>query len=92
MAIDTGKILNMSIKDYAESKGVSLRELSNTYNLVGVHCDQRDISEFASSVPDEAEIVVNYQDTFFGAGAGSDIDRYRFLHHQIGVALIPKKL
>ena len=87
MAIDTGKIFNIDIKDYFENPS-KVDNLLN-YNLVGVHCHKENISDFASLVPDEAEAVVNYQHNFFGAG--SDCDRYLFQHHQIGVALIPKK-
>ena len=85
MAIDTGKILNIDINDYVSSKSKSLY----SYDLVGVHCQKEDLSEFASLVPDEAEAVVNYQHNFFGAG--SDGHRYLFEHHQMGVALVPKK-
>ena len=83
MAIDTGKILNISAKDYIDSKPSAGVHLYN-YDLVGVHSPKGEISDFAALVPDEAEAVVNYQHNFFGT-------KFGFEHHQMGVALIPKK-
>ena len=90
MAIDTGKILNISIDEYCinqfkRSGSIAIRH-SHNYTLIGVHCDKESIKAFASLVPDEAEVVVKYEKQFFGAGAAG----ITFKYHQIGVALIPK--
>jgi hypothetical protein len=86
MAIDTGKILNVKIEEYANSKCKS----TSYYDLIGVHCDKADIREFAALVPNDAEVVVNYQRQMFGAGAGR-AHFTDFQYYQMGVALIPKK-
>ena len=82
MAIDTKKILNIPIEHYFTHLNPG-RE----YSCVAIHSDNKDINEFAKLVPNKAECVVNYEHNFFGAG--TDSGRYKFLHHQMGIALIP---
>ncbi len=79
------KILNVNIRDYVESKGRTLEQ----YDLQGVHTSKARIKKFAELVPKDAEVVVNYQHQFFGAGSGSYT--VYFQHYQSGIALIPKK-
>jgi len=91
MAIDTGKIFgDLSIEEYLKNQYNTNKNWvrhSHEYDLVGVHSDKPAIADFAELVPNEAEAVVNYHHHFFGAGSGAPV----FLHHQMGIALIPKK-
>jgi len=56
MAIDASRILTISFRDYADSLGRPL----TYYEPAGVHCRRYDIGDFAKSVPDAAEVVVDY--------------------------------
>jgi|APSaa5957512622_1039677.scaffolds.fasta_scaffold76949_3 hypothetical protein len=82
MAIDTGNILNVSASEYCESQNTTLAK----YDLFGVHYEGDDLEGFAKLVPDNAEVVVNYQHSFFG---GSSFSMTK-VNRAMGTALILK--
>jgi hypothetical protein len=90
MAIDTGKILNVSISEYTGSNGNAPGKCPQDYDLVGVHYDGKSIVDFAAKVPNDAEVVVNYQRQMFGMSTGGNMIP-NFQYYQMGVALVPKK-
>lgn len=57
MTIDKSKVLTCSARDYAESRGINL----GNYDLVGMHCSSNSVEDFCREVPDNAEIVTDYQ-------------------------------
>ena len=82
MGITLEKILNIDIKDYVQSGGKTLTD----YQLIGVHSHEPTVKEFAQIVPNNCEVVVNYQHRFFITGEYKTTAR----HHQSGVGLVPK--
>ena len=85
MTIAIEKILNITFTEYVESQKKRLYD----YDLIGVHSKDGCIKKFSSKVPDEAEVVVNYQ--YRSSGAGSGIANIEFRYSQVGTALIPKE-
>jgi len=85
MTIPLEKILNVDVRDYIESKGTQLSD----YEMQGVFSQKGDIGTFAEGVPDETEVVVNYQ--FIPCGAASAQGITMLDYRQVGTALIPKK-
>lgn len=98
MPMDPGKILTMSARDYCEMHRRSLSD----YRAVGLHYScpiavgfenidnlGKLLTNFANTVPDEAEAVVDFR---FSSSGGGDGHRYPcFDHYASGTALIPKK-
>lgn len=88
------KILTISASEYSQMSGKNLSE----YIPVGVHADSINYwvdptDYFASFVPKEAEIVVNYQinrslGEYKESGPGTNARGIQFTAH--GTALIPK--
>ena len=85
MTIPLEKILNVDIRDYIESRGTELKD----YELCGVFSQKGDIGTFAEGVPEEVEVVVNYQ--FIPCGSASAHGVTMLDYRQVGTALIPKK-
>ena len=83
MAIPLDKILNLSIDLYVRNQSRILAD----YTLIGVHCDKPRIDEFARLVPDNAEVVVNYEWRSHTSGGTINQDHF----YQGGVALIRKE-
>lgn len=79
------KILNIHIRDYLELS----KKILGEYELRGVHSSSGSLKEFAQLVPNETEVVVNYNIQFFGAGC--EKGSIKFHYNQEGIALIPKK-
>jgi hypothetical protein len=89
MAIELENILNIDITQYCEMVGKSLSD----YTPYGVQCTARDrnageminsLIDFQESVPENAEVVVNFDISF----AAASNDCFYFLY---GTALIPKQ-
>ena len=85
MTFPLEKILNVDIRDYAESRGAQLSD----YEMHGVFACKGDIKTFAEEVPEEAEAVVNYR--FIPCGSASANGITMLDYRQVGTALIPKK-
>lgn len=85
MTIALDKILTISARDYCDMHGKSLTD----YEERGVHIEEPDSSEltilesFAQKVPEEAEIIVAYQQQIISEEPND-------IYFADGTALIPK--
>ena len=96
MSIGRDRVFTMSAEAWCEMHGRKLYE----YTAVGIHYNNQGgighlIDQFAAIVPDEAEVVTDYEFSVAvgGAGAGGGFEPrmdLRTEYHASGTALIPK--
>ncbi|MBI4919152.1 hypothetical protein HY837_04425 [archaeon] len=95
MAIALEKILNIDLETYLRLNDKKLSD----YEVKGVHCVvhysfrpyddpiEKTTKEFAKTVPETAEVVVNYQTKTIAPGNSAE----KFEKEMTGIALIPKQ-
>jgi hypothetical protein len=84
--ITLDKILNVNARDYVESRGRTLDQ----YEMIGIHTSEPEVEDFIKLVPHGAEVVTNYRHVIAGVGPASMYGSKTFVHHQYGIALIPR--